>query len=85
MAELLLAELFTYMDMERVKMATTKPNIQIDDEVREMNDEEFKALKADQKESAAAQAKITAKEAARQSALLKLSELGLTAEEIAAL
>jgi hypothetical protein len=66
-------------------MTTTKPNIQIDDLVREMTDEEFTAYKAEKKASAAAQAEVDAKEAARSSALAKLAELGLTQEEIAAL
>ena len=63
----------------------TNPNIQIDDLVREMTDEEFTAYKANQKAIAAAKAETDAKEAARASALSKLAELGLTAEEIAAL
>lgn len=68
-------------------MATdsVKPNIQIDDLVREMTDEEFTAHKAQQKASAAAQAEAEAKVAARQSALDKLATLGLTADEIGAL
>ncbi len=45
MVELLLVEQFTSTDMEQVKMAkaktTEKPLIQIDDEVREMTDEEY--------------------------------------------
>jgi len=68
-------------------MATTtvKPNIQIDDLVREMTDEEFTAYKAEQKTQAAIQAQAEAKAAARESALSKLAALGLTADEIAAL
>ena len=68
-------------------MATTtvKPNIQIDDLVREMTDEEYTAYKAQQKANAAAQAEADAKAAARESALAKLADLGLTADEIAAL
>jgi hypothetical protein len=66
-------------------MATTKPNVQIDDEVRPMTAEEYTSYKADQIASAATQAKADAKEAARESALAKLVDLGLTAEEIAAL
>jgi hypothetical protein len=66
-------------------MATTKPNIQIDDVVREMTTEEHTAHKAMQAEAAAHQAEVDAKAAARQSALAKLADLGLTAEEIAAL
>jgi hypothetical protein len=68
-------------------MATTtaKPNVQIDDQVRPMTAEEYTAYKADQIASAATQAEADAKVAARASALGKLVELGLTAEEIAAL
>jgi len=68
-------------------MATTtaKPNIQIDDLVREMTDEEFNAYKAQQTANVAAQAEADAKVAARESALAKLAALGLTADEIAAL
>jgi hypothetical protein len=66
-------------------MTTTKPNIQIDNLVREMTDEELIEYKADQKASAAAQAKVDAKIAARESALAKLVALGLNKEEIDAL
>ena len=66
-------------------MATTKPNIQIDDLVREMTDEEHTAYKAEQKAVAAEKAEADAKAAARESALAKLADLGLTADEIAAL
>ena len=66
-------------------MATTKPNIQIDDVVREMTTEEHTAHKSMQAEAAARQAEADAKAAARESALAKLADLGLTAEEIAAL
>jgi len=62
-----------------------KPLIQIDDEVREMTDEEFNAYKALQTANAEAQAEADAKVAARQSALAKLAALGLTADEIASL
>ena len=62
-----------------------KPLIQIDDEVREMTDEEFNAYKALQTANAEAQAEVEAKAAARQSALAKLAALGLTANEIASL
>jgi DNA-binding NarL/FixJ family response regulator len=64
---------------------TTKPNIQIDDEVREMTSEEHTAYKAQQKANATAQAEAEAKIATRQSALAKLAALGLTAEEVASL
>jgi len=66
-------------------MATTKPFIQIDDLVREMTTEEHTAYKAQQASNAAAQAEADAKATARISALAKLADLGLTAEEIAAL
>jgi hypothetical protein len=68
-------------------MATTtaKPNVQIDDQVRPMTAEEYTTYKADQIASKAAQAEVAAKAAARASALGKLADLGLTAEEIAAL
>ena len=76
------------MDTKTLKdndMATVKPNIQIDDLVREMTDEEFTAYKADQTARAARQAEADAKVAARESALAKLAALGLTADEIASL
>jgi hypothetical protein len=63
----------------------TKPNIQIDDLVREMTDEEYEAYLADQASQEALQAEQDAKVAARQSALAKLAALGLTEEEIGAL
>ena len=66
-------------------MATTKPKIQIDDVVRVMTDEEYADYKTQQAEAAAQQAAEDAKVAARESALAKLADLGLTAEEIAAL
>jgi DNA-binding NarL/FixJ family response regulator len=66
-------------------MATTKPNIQIDDLVREMTDEEFTAYTAQQTANATAQAEADPKVAARESALAKLAALGLTADEIASL
>ena len=64
---------------------TAKPNIQIDDLVREMTDEEFTAYKAEQTAQAAIKAEADAKVAARESALAKLAALGLSADEIAAL
>ena len=70
---------------KEIMMATTKPNIQIDDLVREMTDEEHAEYKAQQTANAAVQAEADAKAAARASALAKLADLGLTAEEIAAL
>jgi hypothetical protein len=68
-------------------MATTtvKPKIQIDDLVRVMTDEEYANYKAAQAEAAEQQTEADAKAAARESALAKLSDLGLTAEEIAVL
>jgi DNA-binding NarL/FixJ family response regulator len=63
----------------------TKPNIQIDDLVREMTDEEHEAYLAIQAQQEALQAEQDAKIATRQSALAKLAALGLTEEEIGAL
>ena len=63
----------------------TRPNIQIDDLVREMTDEEYEAYLADQAAQAEAEAQAQAKIDARQSALAKLAALGLTEEEIGAL
>jgi DNA-binding NarL/FixJ family response regulator len=63
----------------------TKPNIQIDDLVREMTDEEYEAYLAQQAAQEALQVEQDAKIAARQSALAKLAALGLTEEEIASL
>jgi hypothetical protein len=67
-------------------MATnSKPKIQIDDLVREATDDEIAQIQAGQAEAAAQVAAQEAKATARASALAKLAELGLTAEEIAAL
>jgi hypothetical protein len=66
-------------------MATTKPKIQIDDVVRVMTDKEYAEYQTQQAAVAAQQAEADAKAAARASALAKLADLGLTAEEIAAL
>jgi DNA-binding NarL/FixJ family response regulator len=63
----------------------TKPNIQIDDLVREMTSEEYNAYLAQQAEGELLESERQAKNAARQSALAKLSALGLTEAEIAAL
>jgi anti-sigma factor RsiW len=63
----------------------TRPNIQIDDLVREMTDEEYEAYLADQAAQAEAEAQAQAKIDAKASALAKLAALGLTEEEIAAL
>jgi DNA-binding NarL/FixJ family response regulator len=62
-----------------------KPNIQIDNLVREMTKEEYEAYLANQAEAEALKAEQDAKIAARQSALAKLAALGLTESEIAAL
>lgn len=64
---------------------TTKPNIQIDDDVREMTIEEHTTYKAQQKAQALAKAEAEARLATRQSALEKLAALGLTAEEVGSL
>jgi hypothetical protein len=66
-------------------MPTVKPKIQIGDEVRPMTNDEFAQWQADNAELALRQAEADAKAAARESALAKLADLGLTAEEIAAL
>ena len=52
---------------------------------REMTTDEYNAYKAEQTANAANKAEADAKAAARESALAKLADLGLTAEEIAAL
>lgn len=69
-------------------MATAKSQsiiIQVDDEVREATAEEISELQLAATEVLAAQTAQEAKAAARQSALAKLAELGLTEEEIQAL
>jgi hypothetical protein len=73
-------------------MATKKDEqvfIGIDDQVIELTGADKEAFLADRKAIADAQAAFlseqTAKAAARESALAKLADLGLTAEEIAAL
>jgi hypothetical protein len=53
--------------------------------IRELTSEELAQRKLDAAEAAAHKAEADAKAAARTSALAKLAELGLTAEEIAAL
>jgi DNA-binding NarL/FixJ family response regulator len=63
----------------------SKPNIQIDDVVREMTDEEFKSYQDQQKAAKAEQLEVDARLATRESALAKLAKLGLTEEEIASL
>ena len=64
---------------------TAKPNIQIDDLVREMTDGEYADYQARQVEAKAQEAEAQAKADARISALAKLSALGLTPQEIEAL
>ena len=64
---------------------TVKPNIQIDDHVREMTDAEHADYKASQAEAKAQEAEATARVDARVSALAKLKKLGLTQAEIEAL
>jgi DNA-binding NarL/FixJ family response regulator len=63
----------------------SKPKIQIDDLVREMTKQEYDAYLIDQAAQEAQQAEQEAKIAARQSAVAKLAELGLTEDEIASL
>jgi len=64
---------------------TVKPNIQIDDLVREMTDAEYANHQARQVEAEASEAEATAKADTRTSALAKLAKLGLTEAEIEAL
>ena len=73
-----------------MKMANTeKVYVGIDGELVELTGEDLVSFKAQRQldiaQAAAQQAEIDAKIAARESALAKLAELGLTAEEIAAL
>lgn len=63
----------------------SKPLIQIDDLVREMTDEEYETYQTYIANKLQQQLEIDAKTAARESALAKLSELGLTAEEVSAI
>ena len=63
----------------------TKPNIQIDNVVREMTDKEYADYQTIVAEIAEREAQQEAKAAARESALAKLVALGLTEEEIGAL
>jgi hypothetical protein len=62
-----------------------KPNIQIDDLVREMTDEEYQEYLTSQVDQVDLEAEIEAQIKAKQSALAKLAALGLTEEEIGAL
>jgi hypothetical protein len=71
-------------------MATTeKVYVGIDGELVELTGEDLKAFEAQRKkdlaEAAAQKAEFDARVAARANALAKLADLGLTAEEIAAL
>lgn len=63
----------------------SKPVIQIGTEVREMTDAEYAQWQADAKAQAAQAGVNAAKQAARESALSKLADLGLTEVEIKAL
>jgi hypothetical protein len=63
----------------------SKPIIQIGTEQREMTDAEFAQWQADNEVHAANAAALQARIAARTSALNKLSSLGLTEAEIAAI
>jgi DNA-binding NarL/FixJ family response regulator len=63
----------------------SRPLIQIDDEVREMNDQEFSVYQEQVRQTQAREAETNARIAARQTALAKLAALGLTEAEIAAL
>jgi DNA-binding NarL/FixJ family response regulator len=64
---------------------TDKLFIQIDDEVREMTEDEKKSYLKDIAAIEAKEAEAKAKVEARESALAKLAKLGLTEEEIASL
>ena len=63
----------------------TKPLIQIDDEVREMTDEEFAVYENTQANTLARKAEEEAKAAAKAAAQAKLAALGLTVEDLQAL
>jgi hypothetical protein len=63
----------------------TKPNIQIDDLVREMTDQEYEAYLENQSVYKSIQSEQNSKIEARATALAKLAALGLTEAEIAAL
>jgi PDZ domain-containing secreted protein len=63
----------------------TKPLIQIDDEVREMNDDEFENYQTIVAEIDARKAEAEAKATAKEAAQAKLAELGLTVEDLTAL
>jgi len=63
----------------------TKPNIQIDNLVREMTDKEYQTYLVVTADQAEQEAKEQAKIKTRESAIAKLTKLGLTANEIEAL
>ncbi len=67
----------------------TRPLIQIDDEVREMNDDELAQYQArltqELADKAAREAEIKAKAQAKATAEAKLAALGLTTNDLAAL
>lgn len=62
----------------------SRPLTQIGDEVREMTDSEYEQWQTDALAAEAVAEELAAKAAARASALAKLSTLGLTEDEIAA-
>jgi hypothetical protein len=62
-----------------------KPNIQIDDLVREMTDEEYSDFQIHEKEALDFKVELEARQQIRQSTLAKLADLGLTQDEINAL
>jgi hypothetical protein len=64
---------------------TQKLFIQIDDQVREMTEDEKKSYLKEIAIVEAKEAEVKAKQEARESALAKLAKLGLTEEEIASL
>jgi hypothetical protein len=64
---------------------TEKLFIQIDDQVREMTEDEKKSYLKEIAIVEAKESEAKAKEEARESALAKLAKLGLTEEEIASL
>jgi hypothetical protein len=63
----------------------TKPLIQINDEVREMNDDEFENYQTIVAEINARKAEAEVKAEAKSAAQAKLSALGLTVEDLQAL
>ena len=63
----------------------SRPNIQIDDLVREMTEDEYSIYLEKQALLSSQNPSLESRESSRQSALSKLAALGLTEEEIAAL